>query len=363
MKKEFLNSKKLQLLIGICFLSMGIIGCNGGKDSTNETLPNTEKEIAEDVESPSEDETTNNILKATAKDANDLTGTYVDEELQEQIIVIQTDDGITYSYGVIDDTEPIIETNCTLKDNYFGGMLYYIGRNMDGTLNISSGAGGYWGSFAKISDEAVIDMALASQSEDMSEADETTYNNETVNPRLQELRNMASIANCATDIITEEGNYGSPGYTKMDDDYNYFDEIVLGVWFDENGNPKADLCPSELGYLLFHDHHMSGSLENFHFINSENYTMDMVKRAPVKNDYADTYAFVLPNISKETDGYGNDYIIGYEYTSSCAVVVHHNMSGILNGDTLLVIAKFTGLASDDTPNFEMVYAENLNNRF
>ena len=51
-----------------------------------------------------------------------------------------------------------------------------------------------------------------------------------------------------------------------------------------------------------------------------------------------------------------------EYTSKMQVVIHGNFDGILNGDSLLLFAGFTGLGSDDTPNFKGAYAEIINDR-
>lgn len=319
------------------------------------------------VENP-EEELLDHILKATAKDASDLTGTYVDEEAQEQIVIIQTDAGVTYSYGVVDDTEPIIEKDCVLDNTGFGGMLYGVGKNMDGSLCITSGVGGFWGSFVKVSDEAVIDMSAYVAAEDIMDMpeDEDVYVDDNVNSQLKELRSKANISSCATDFYTEEVEWNESTQTVMQDDGYYFDEIALGVWFDEYGNPKADRLPKGLtggailDYNLSHEIGVAGAIEQFHFINSEDYTMDMLKRSVVQNDsYADLYAFVIPDIVK-IDTYA---ISGLEYTSLSPVVVHHNFSGILNGDNVLILARYTGLASDDTPNFEAVYAENLNSRF
>lgn len=351
------------------FMVIGMFTGGTDEPAAENPEPVKEADAGENVkkeEAPEEvpEELPENILKAAAKDANDLTGTYVDEEAQEQIIIIQTDAGVTYSYGIVDDTEPVIEQDCTVDNTGCWGKLYGISKNMDGSLGITSGIGGYWGNFVKISDEAMIDL---SQAADLSwEPEETDiFVNDNVNPRLKELRSKADISRCTTDFYTEETEWNDSTQRIMEDDGNYFDEIVLGAWFDEYGNPKAERLPNGLQdvcleYNLRHDIGVTDHISNFHFINSEDYTMDMLKRSEVQNgNYVDLYAFVLPNITKRD----TDLIEGFEYTSSCVVVVHHNFSAILNGDNLLVIAKFTGLASDDTPNFEAVYVENLNNRF
>lgn len=181
---------------------------------------------------------------------------------------------------------------------------------------------------------------------------------------LEKLREKASLDNCATAVLKDdawdEEMFGDSVYS-MDDDGSYFDEVVLGVWFNSDGTPKAGRMPSKVGLALAeHPGNATNGLKFFHFIDGETFTMDMLKRASVNIDA--TYAMVLTNISKQDDGMGNVYMIGYDYISVTPVVIHGNFSGILNGDDILVFAEYTGLASDDTPNFNGVYVEIINDR-
>lgn len=101
--------------------------------------------------------------------------------------------------------------------------------------------------------------------------------------------------------------------TEVDDDGNYFDEVVSGAWFDDSGIPCSML---------------------------------------------------LKNIQKQTNEWGQMYIVGIEYYSNTPVVINGNFdSGLVNGDNILAFAKYTGLASDDTPNFQGFYIEIENGRF
>ena len=170
---------------------------------------------------------------------------------------------------------------------------------------------------------------------------------------LSKLRKLASESACAKTVLTIEQTYGS--YTRMDDDRGYFDEVVLKAWFNENGMPLAEYPPDTLwkAYTPF-------GLEDFKFIDGENYTFDMLKRSSPRE--IDTYAMILTNISKSTDLNGNNYFQGTDYITHQTVIVHGNFNKLLNGDDLLVFAKYTGLASDDTPNFKGFYIEIINNR-
>lgn len=191
-------------------------------------------------------------------------------------------------------------------------------------------------------------------------AEEVDYSNK--KSPLEELKEKASETGCTIEVITDE-NWDDENFpelaTSMADDGNYFDEVVLGAWFDENGLPIAGGLPHKLS-LAVGSGNGSGLLEHFYFINGENFSMDTLKRTST-NQRA-TYAMVVVNITKYEDEYGEIYFEGFDYISSTTVVVHGNFSGILNGDDLLVFAEYTGLASDDTPNFIGKYIENINSR-
>ncbi len=110
------------------------------------------------------------VKHAKAKNTNDLTGTYVDEEQELQIVIIEEEGKVTYNFCGLDDSEPFIETDCRIEADYIAGQYYYITKNLDGSLAISSGAGGSWGKFVKVDEEAIIDMQyLQEQEEDWDE--------------------------------------------------------------------------------------------------------------------------------------------------------------------------------------------------
>ena len=138
------------LIIG-CMFILSMIGCG-------EKQVDVQKEQEVVSQSIIEQNENSTILKAIAQDASDLTGTYVDKELELKIVLVQQNNLVTYNFCAIDDTEPFIEVDCKIESGYIAGQYYYISKNMDGTLAISSGSGGAWGSFEKISDEAIIDL-------------------------------------------------------------------------------------------------------------------------------------------------------------------------------------------------------------
>lgn len=153
---------------------------------------------------------------------------------------------------------------------------------------------------------------------------------------------------------------------QMEDDGNYFDEVVTRAWFDENGDPIALSFPHNLKMAFGNKGWYGLDLKCYKPID-QLYTIDDVKRnMPVfKNNLVDDYSvsLLVKNIRKEQDEYGNIYYVGYEYWSDQSVVIHGNFSGILNGDNLLVFGVYTGLASDDTANFDAVYISVENERF
>lgn len=391
------------------------------KDVENEQV--TMKQTAAVVENAMDGN--ERILMATAQNDNDLTGTYVDESSDAKIILIQKDGKVAYNFCSLDGSDAFIETDCTIETSYIAGQYYYISKNMDGSLAISSGAGGSWGNFVKVDNEAVInldDMDPTMLGEESSaelsyslsldvengllyaNADgkitdsvgnqipeydylfaspvgglvdtsdncildgysiagdgqiyldippAVDYEGTNTNYQQSSLLPTALESFCATGIV-----YNSSGsYTYMEDDGGYFDEVILGAWFDENGIAKADGFPKKLDDYLW-NHVGVVSLDNFKFIDCTKHTLDSVKRDSVgTGDQSPTiYAVLISDVQKRDTGAGIAYE-GYEYTSKQPVVMHGNFSGILNGDDILVFATYRGLGSDDTPNYQGYYVE------
>lgn len=190
-----------------------------------------------------------------------------------------------------------------------------------------------------------------------------------VNTPLGRLQSYASRDLCETDIITNDywldTDYPEIA-TSFADDGSYFDEIVLGAWFDEYGMPLAGSMPDGVSWAITEyrlantGSKASGLIECFRFIDGQRFTMDMLKRTST-NEIA-TYAMILTNVTKRQDLYGNMIYEGLDYISSTPVVIQGNFSGVLNGDDLLVFAEYKGLASDDTPNFNGIFIEVINGR-
>ena len=181
------------------------------------------------------------------------------------------------------------------------------------------------------------------------------YSDNYVDP-MEMLRNAAFWANCNTEVITRDG------YSKVGNDGSYFDEVVLGAWFNEDGSPIADNLPEGLFDCLY-DTFGPGyaGINNLKFIDGTSCTIDEIKRTSGNQQVV--YAFILTDIQKRGTTDSDTLIEGMEYSSSTPVIVHGRFSKILNGDKLLVFAKFNGLAYDDTPNFQGAYLEIINNRF
>ena len=167
--------------------------------------------------------------------------------------------------------------------------------------------------------------------------------------------------NITTTITTNDYGDGWVS-TEVDDDGNYFDEVVSGAWFDESGIPIASYPPDGLQrnvtWSLYDQY--NGIIRYQHFDDPSD--VDTIKRSGI--DEKNTYSMLLKNIQKQTNAQGKMYIVGTEYYSNIPVVINGNFSsGLLNGDSILVFAKYTGLASDDTPNFQGFYIEVETGRF
>lgn len=352
----------LVLLIALTLFGV-IIGGINEKERTvdsSETVQQDEKEQmfgaqAQDDSEKSNVEKGGNILRGEAKDSNDLTGTYIDEENGMMLQIIVQGDTATYSLSNLDGTEAEVEQNCEITDNYFGGELYYFSLNLDGTLAISSGVGGTWGRFVKTSNKAEIDLSydIGNYSEETAESNDK-YDTSTP---LGKLKSCANESGCTRGYFEREhGNNSdwSEHIMEMEDDGSYFDEVVLGAWFNSDGTPVADYPPKKLwkaNYMF--------NLARFYFLDGETNSLDALKRGNPSD--MNTYALVLTNIQKGSS-FGDGYFQGWDYISKEPVIVHGNFNGLMNGDNVLVFATYNGLASDDTPNFKGFHVEVINAR-
>ena len=149
--------------------------------------------------------------------------------------------------------------------------------------------------------------------------------------------------------------------TRIEDDGDYFDEVVLRAWFDENGNPIGSLLPEPLSEAAWNVCGHCVKTEDLIFIDNYLCTIDQIKRTSPNNNTM--YAFVLKDIVKRGSSNDDVDLVGREYTSGNYLVVHGGFDKILNGDDLLVFACFSGLASDDTPNFRGIYIQIINDRY
>ena len=178
-------------------------------------------------------------------------------------------------------------------------------------------------------------------------------------PEIEILKDKADPDKCDTDVV-ECGDS-----TAMGDDGDYFDEVILGAWYNDDGTPKADLFPEKIRHALS-DTDMSISLDGFEFIDGLNYTIDDLKRETnpqggvsfAKN----CYGIIMQNIEKSKNSDGEIIYTGFDPCSNEFVVLHGDFKGVINEDDLLVFTKFKGLAEDDTVNFTGGYVQIINGR-
>ena len=311
------NTKIITVAVIILVCSL-LSGCQESSQKAKDTkkqniIADKQKENSK-VEETTQNE---NIREGEAKDDNDLTGTYVDEESGETLKVVVKDGKASFCLYAKDGEEysDFKEKDRDIKDNYIDGEMSYVSKNMDGSLAVSSGSGGSWGKFVKKEKGAKIDFT---------------------------------------------NDDGELCFTYLDDDGSYFDEIVSGAWYDENGAPLAKMPPLNLWRK---GHLWTGDLNDFHFVNPKGFTMDQLKRTNPSDDMeGDLYAIILKNITKEQGDdnmiyYGEDYYTGEE------VMFRGKYSKILNGDNVLIIGQFIGLTEDDSPELDVWSVELCNDRF
>lgn len=168
---------------------------------------------------------------------------------------------------------------------------------------------------------------------------------------LEKLRSVAYEENCDNEIIDGMEYYGK-NLNHMGDSGNYYDEVMLGSWFNDDGTPKAMFPPQNLSMSMNNSGCLT-QLEYFDFINGEDVSIEEVKRRGTDDHW---YAIVLLNIQKQQDISGNMNFGGWDPISGEYVFVKGNFDRILNDDSLLVFGTSLGTASDDTLNIRGYYA-------
>ena len=346
------RNKRIITLVMIILVCGLLSGCqkNGqsSKDTKKQNISTEKQKESSQIEEITQNE---NIREGEAKDDNDLTGTYVDEESGETLKVVVKDGKASFCLYSKEGEEysDFKEKDREIKDNYIDGEMSYVSKNMDGSLAISSGSGGSWGKFIKTEKVATIDFTNFNSSsrletETYQESDGIKIDKDKINNKVLKFKN----------------DDGKLCFTYFDDDGSYFDEIVSGAWYDENGSPLAKMPPLDLWRK---GHIWTGDLNDFHFVNSKRFTMDQLKRSNPSDDMSgDLYAIILKDITKEQGDdnmiyYGEDYYTGEE------VMFRGNYSKILNGDNVLIIGQFIGLTEDDNPELDVWRAELCNGRF
>lgn len=267
------------------------------------------------------------LEEETKSDVNkdSLEGTYTDYDTNETITIEKNSDG-TYAYCMYSNNalvDMFSDKKATLKEGTLSGKYSYVFINDDKSLSITSGVGGAWGNFVKTSDEVIVSGLVADES------------------------------GICTDV--DQGEFSS--YMRYDGDV--LDELLADAWDDELGTPLADEIPKVIGNAYPMRAIMAKELENFEFIQGN---LDYLRRYK-KPSYDYSYALLIENIQKRDNGLGEIIYQGTEYFSKETVIFTGNFNGVMNGDDLIMFGVYTGMATDDTVNFEAYYLELHNGDF
>lgn len=344
-KEIMINRRKIIsdiLIITIILSTMFLSGC--GKN-TIDKVDNSEKQQIESESNNADDE---NIKRGTAKDENDLTGTYVDEESGEKLVVIQ--EGNVASYCLY-DSEGVENENYKAKDkeivgNYIDGEMSFITKNMDNSLSITSGVGEPWGNFKRVSKDAEIDFTGFDERMSYVGDDDVEEDDDNELEIIEE--------NVERETVTVNSEVlGYPLYY-VGDDGDFLDELLANAWFDENGAPIAKYLPDRVLNPIRGGNDRLEYTENFRFIDGINWSIDKLKRT---GESENLYALLLQDISKKQGSDGTMWNYATEYYSQETIVFKGNFRTMLNGDNIILFAEYTGLADDDTANFKGYYAE------
>lgn len=181
------------------------------------------------------------------------------------------------------------------------------------------------------------------------------------NTPLEVLKSKAYSEKCETTVCEAE----SSGYTYInDDDMSYFDEVVLGAWFDFGGKPIADLFPANLDLVLqVHGGNTSRFLEDFYFVDGLGFDIDKLKDKDPSEKA--TYALVLKDIALLNDEDTNEVVgmVGNDFISGETITVYGGFSEIKENDTLLFFGEYCGIDNNGMPLFVGLCAENITERF
>lgn len=267
------------------------------------------------------------LEEETKSDVNkdSLEGTYTDYDTNETITIEKNNDG-TYTYCMYSGNalvDMFSDKTATLEDGYLAGKLSCVVINEDKSLSITGGAGGAWGHFVKSEDEIIVSGLVANES------------------------------GICTDV--EQGEFNT--YMRYDGDV--LDELLADAWYDELGTPLADELPKVIGSTYPMRSVLANLLENFEFIQGN---LDYLRRYKTPS-YDYSYALLIQNIQKRDNGLGEIIYQGTEYFSKETVIFTGNFNGVMNGDDLIMFGVYTGMATDDTVNFEAYYLELHNGEF
>lgn len=267
----------------------------------------------------------NNKIESTFISDDKLEGTYTDYDTNETITIEKNSDG-TYTYCMYVNNAMVdgfSEKSATLEDGYLAGKLSYVVINEDKSLSITGGVGDAWGHFVKSKDEIIVAGLVPNESK------------------------------ICTNV--EQGEFST--YMKYDGDV--LDELLSDAWYDEFGTPLAEELPKAIGSTYPWQSVLAKKLENFQFIKGN---LDYIKRSKKPSENY-SYAVLIQNVQKRDNGLGEIIYQGTEYFSKEPVIFKGNFTGVLNGDDLIMFGIYTGLASDDTINFQAYYLELHNGDF
>ena len=226
-KNKVIGIVAIVIVLGLVGIGIGI--GRGQSKSNNKSTSTTTKEDNKSTKK-------NNKTKKEKSDT-EITGD-MDEDVANKLLYINDDGKVTdkkgnvldaYSYvGVVSDVEgdekPLYDTG---SDTILEGM--YV--NADGLICYEKPA------------ESEIDDR----------------------PEIEILKDKADPNQCETG--TEDLGLG---VTQFLDDGDYFDEVVLGAWYNEDGTPKADVLPDGITNYL-QNCNMSVSMSNYRFIDGVTY--------------------------------------------------------------------------------------------
>lgn len=190
---------------------------------------------------------------------------------------------------------------------------------------------------------------------------ERVFSDELVgNEKLNTLRKKANAALCTTQVYEDK----ELKISCVEDDENYFDEIVLNAWFDKKGEPIADVLPLYLQLVVeMEGGNLSRYIQDFHFINNTDYTFEMLSQESA--DSSAMYAVVLKNLYNVYQTGTSDVIgmIGWDYITDTLVNIEGAFESVNEGDVILLLADYKGRSEEDSYKFRAAYCENITHLF